>query len=348
MGYAIRLESRVSAQTRLVYATTGIVMRMLERSDELQDITHLVLDEVHERTLDSDFLLIVLKKLMARRPSLKVVLMSATLNAGRFSEYMGGAPIINVPGRTYPVETLYLEDAIKVSKYKVESDGARLPESDEEEEALADPTKKKERVYCIKGYSTAVCETLFRLNEYQIAFDLIVRLLECIATEARYADYSKAILIFLPGLAEIRRLNDSLSGHPLFRQGWYIYPLHSTIAMEEQEQAFSLPPNGIRKIVLSTNIAETGVTIPDITCVIDTGRHREMRFDERRQLSRLIEVFISRANAKQRRGRAGRVRNGLCFHLFTKNRHDCIVSGTDSRILIVVSDRVLDGRGTDT
>jgi len=130
----------------------------------------------------------------------------------------------------------------------------------------------------------------------------------------------------LPGIAEIRTLNDLLMGDRFFSDNWLVYPLHSTIATEDQEAAFLVPPPGLRKIVLATNIAETGITIPDVTCVIDTGKHREMRFDERRQLSRLIDTFISRANAKQRRGRAGRVQEGLCFHLFTKYRHDTIMA----------------------
>ena len=111
VGYSIRLESATSKETRLVYATTGIVMRMLEGSNDLREVTHLVLDEVHERSIDSDFLLIVLKKLMLRRQDLKVVLMSATVDAERFSAYLGGAPVLTVPGRTYPVEVRYLEDA---------------------------------------------------------------------------------------------------------------------------------------------------------------------------------------------------------------------------------------------
>ena len=104
-----------------------------------------------------------------------------------------------------------------------------------------------------------------------------------------------------------------LVGHPAFRVNCVIYPLHSTISSDEQQEAFVVPPPGVIKIVLATNIAETGITIPDVTCVIDTGKHKEMRYDERRQLSRLIQSFISRANAKQRRGRAGRVQEGLCF-----------------------------------
>lgn len=239
--------------------------------------------------------------------TLKPTTVSATVNANRFSEYMGGAPIFNIPGRTFSVESLYLEDAIETSQYQVDPDTDRRAGSDDEDDGTGSPSMQKDRVLGIPNYSTATCEALSKLDEYRLPPDLIVHLLGAVATKPRFASYSKAILVFLPGLAEIRRLNDLLSGHPTFRNGWVIHPLHSSIAIEEQEQAFSLPPGGQRKIVLSTNIAETGVTIPDITCVIDTGKHREMRFDERRQLSRLIEVFISRANAKQRKGRAGRV-----------------------------------------
>jgi ATP-dependent RNA helicase DHX29 len=105
----------------------------------------------------------------------------------------------------------------------------------------------------------------------------VAQLLAKIATDDRLEVFSKAILVFLPGIGEIRQLNDMLVGHPVFSSNWYVYPLHSTIASEDQEAAFLVPPPGTRKIVLATNIAETGITIPDVTCVIDTGKHREMR-----------------------------------------------------------------------
>ena len=324
VGYAIRLESQVTAETRLVYATTGIVMRMLERSNDLGDISHLVLDEVHERSIDSDFLLIVLRKLLVRRPDMKVVLMSATVDAQRFSDYLDQAPILNVPGRTFPVDTKYLEDAIELTNF---NESARYrdageTEDDDEEIFIEESSKATLSGDNIKHYSANTRNALLKFDEYRLNYDLLLRLLETVATNDDYVEYSKAVLVFLPGIAEIKRLNDMLVGHSLFANGWYVYALHSTIATEEQERAFLVPAPGYRKIVLATNIAETGITIPDITCVIDTGKHKEMRFDERRQLSRLIEVFISRANAKQRRGRAGRVRKGLCFHLFTKYRYD--------------------------
>jgi ATP-dependent RNA helicase DHX29 len=331
VGYSIRLEANTSKETRLVYATTGIVMRMLEGSNDLKEITHLVLDEVHERTIDSDFLLIVLKKLLTKRKDLKVVLMSATVDAERFSKYLGGAPVLNVPGRTFPVRVGYLEDAVELTGYSVDSQvgNQKLVDLDDDDvtEAEIEGSSKPELLKTLGQYSARTRNTLSQMDEYRIDFDLIVQLIKKISVDPNLVPFSNAILVFLPGIAEIKTLNDMLLGDRHFQENsWLVYPLHSTIATEEQENAFLVPPPGMRKIVLATNIAETGITIPDVTCVIDTGKHREMRFDERRQLSRLLDSFISRANAKQRRGRAGRVQEGLCFHLFTKYRHDCIMS----------------------
>ncbi|GAP85738.1 putative helicase associated domain-containing protein [Rosellinia necatrix] len=328
VGYSIRLESNTVKETRLIYATTGIVMRMLEGSNELREITHLVLDEVHERTIDSDFLLIVLKKLLEKRKNLKIILMSATVDAERFSNYLGRAPVLNVPGRTFPVQVKYLEDALEATGYTLDQQGQeRMTDLDDDPiEDENDPATTQKAAKDLRHYSAKTRNTLFQIDEYQIEFNLIVQLIGQVSVDPTYMNYSKAILVFLPGIAEIRTLNDLLLGDPFFQRNWEVYPLHSTIATEDQERAFLIPPDGVRKIVLATNIAETGITIPDVTCVIDTGKHREMRFDERRQLSRLIDTFISRANAKQRRGRAGRVQEGLCFHMFTKFRHDHLMS----------------------
>ncbi|KAJ4395260.1 hypothetical protein N0V91_010962 [Didymella pomorum] len=324
VGYSIRLESKTSAQTRLVYATVGVVLRMLEGPKGLGEITHLVIDEVHERSIDTDFLLIILRTLMDRRPELKVILMSATVDAARFSRYLNDAPILNVPGRTFPVQTQYLEDAIELTHYAGSNKDAQKNDNssgddDDDEEITSEKSGIPSK---LPGYSPATRNVLSTYDEYAIDYDLIVRLIEAVAYDPEMSRFSSAVLVFLPGIAEIRQLNDMLAGHPSFSSNWLIYPLHSTISSDDQQAAFLLPPPGCRKIVIATNIAETGVTIPDITCVIDTGKHKEMRFDERRQLSRLAQSFIARANAKQRRGRAGRVQEGLCFHLFTKYRHD--------------------------
>jgi ATP-dependent RNA helicase DHX29 len=322
VGYAIRLESQTTANTRLVYATVGIVLRMLERADGLSEITHLVLDEVHERSIDSDFLLIVLRTLLLSRPDLKVVLMSATVDAQRFSAYLDNAPIISVPGRTFPVQAKFLEDAIELTGHTVEDAKTQAPGGEEDDDVEAEGQSKSGDPQQLSTYSKRTRATLAAYDEYRIDFSLIVKLIEKVAYAKEYEQFSKAVLVFLPGIAEIRQLNDMLQGHPSFLKGWRIHPLHSTFSSEDQQAAFEIPPLGIRKIVIATNIAETGITIPDVTCVVDTGKHKEMRFDERRQMSRLIQSFIARANAKQRRGRAGRVQEGICFHLFTKYRFD--------------------------
>lgn len=273
-------------------------------------------------SIDTDFLLIVLRSLMLRRPELKVVLMSATVDAQRFSRYLNDAPILNVPGRTFPVQTKYLEDAVELTHYTKSADGGYNDSDTSENDDVVSDKARSGIPQKLPGYSNATRNTLASYDEYRIDYDIIVRLIEHVSCDPSYNQYSKAFLVFLPGIAEIRQLNDMLLGHSSFARGWLVYSLHSTISSEDQQQAFLISPPGVRKIVLATNIAETGVTIPDVTCVIDTGKHREMRFDERRQLSRLTQSFVSRANAKQRRGRAGRVQEGLCFHLFTKFRHD--------------------------
>jgi ATP-dependent RNA helicase DHX29 len=300
---------------------------MLERPDDFQDITHVVLDEVHERTIDSDFLLVVLRRLMQKRTDLKLILMSATVDAQRFSNYLGGVPVLNIPGRTFPVEMKYLEDAVEMTNYRLsEEDSNTLIEDDLDEisDTTGDNTGGLQA--SLDGYSKQTKETILKFDEYRMDYQLIKRLLLNIATAPEMDHYSKAILVFMPGLAEIRRLNDEILSEPTFQRGWIVHALHSSIASEDQEKAFIVPPEGFRKIVIATNIAETGITIPDITAVIDTGKEKMMRFDERRQLSRLVESFISRANAKQRRGRAGRVQNGICFHLFTKHRHEKLLA----------------------
>ncbi|GAA5857787.1 hypothetical protein JCM9279_000747 [Rhodotorula babjevae] len=341
VGYSIRLDSQVSATTRICYATTGIVLRMLEGRESLSDVTHIIIDEVHERSIDSDFLLIVLREILEVRKDLKVILMSATVDAEKISAYMGNCPVVRVPGRTFPVTAHYLEDVVELTRYRLDPNSDSMyvarnkrtyggkrkaayddvpPDDDDEDDlpttngvdALSAPLSKQSRI------------TLDCMDQHAINFDIIMLLLENLCFyKPDLVPFSSAILVFMPSLESIRRLTDMLEAHHTFGSSQFvILPLHSTISNENQSLVFNVPRPGVRKIVVSTNIAETGVTIPDITAVIDTGKHREMRFDEKRQISRLVETFVAQSNAAQRRGRAGRVREGVAFHLFTKHRHD--------------------------
>lgn len=251
---------------------------MLERPDDFQDITHVVLDEVHERTIDSDFLLVVLRRLMQKRHDLKLILMSATLEAQRFSTYLGGVPVLNIPGRTFPVEMKYLEDAVELTNYRLSEDEANIVPDDDIDEAEDSNSDTGGLQSSLDGYSKQTRETVLKFDEYRMDYQLIKRLLLKIATASEMDRYSKAILVFMPGLAEIRRLNDELLAESTFQKGWIVHALHSSIASEDQEKAFNVPPPGVRKIVIATNIAETGITIPDITAVVDTGKEKMMRF----------------------------------------------------------------------
>ncbi|KAA1089616.1 hypothetical protein PGT21_024996 [Puccinia graminis f. sp. tritici] len=339
VGYNIRLESKTSATSRLVYATTGVVLRMLENGTDLQDITHLILDEIHERSIDSDFLLVALKTILERRPNLRVILMSATVDAEKISNYMNGCPILKVPGRTFPVTSFFLEDVIELTNYRLDarsdspyvarrgkrkpvllktasSTQDEIPSLDDDEEATTDSA-------IAHTYAASTRATLEVLDEHLINMDLIVLLLlqVCWQNPTLVQRFSSAILIFLPSLDSIRKLTEILESHAIFgTSAFQIFPLHSSISNENQSLVFQTPPAGVRKIVISTNIAETGITIPDVTCVIDSGKHKEMRYDEKRQISKLVETFIAKSNVTQRKGRAGRVQEGICFHLFTKHR----------------------------
>ncbi|KPI37754.1 putative helicase [Cyphellophora attinorum] len=322
VGYAIRLESKTSEATRLTFATTGVLLRMLETSPTLEQLDYLILDEVHERSMEMDLAFIALRQLQRLRPSLKIILMSATVNAKQFSDYFGGAPVLDIEGRTYPVTIQYLEDALECTNKIISMGGDRSNHVEEDIDTDEHETKKSTDRDSLKGYSIQTIRRLAEIDEYKINYDLIVRLAVAIATENAFIKFSKAILVFMPGIAEIRRLNSALLSHPTFAQKWDIHMLHSSFSTEDLEGAFVIPPPGRRKIVIATNIAETGITIPDVTAVIDTCKEKIMRFDERRQLSRLTEGFIAKSSAKQRRGRAARVQEGLCFHLVTKHRHD--------------------------
>jgi ATP-dependent RNA helicase DHX29 len=279
VGYSIRLEAKVAANTRLAFVTNGIALRMLEsgsgggpKGTAFDEVTHIIIDEVHERSIESDFLLIVLKSLMQQRPDLKIVLMSATVDAEKISTFFGGCPFLSVPGRTFPVQVNYLEDAVQTTQWHIDEsspyairarnaragvkqlewteEGAKADDDDDsatEENKTVDPLK-----LTAAKYSARTVETVNLLDSRQIPYDLIVRLLERICFEDEsLVSYSAATLVFMPGLAEIRKLHDMLQGHPAFGTGHFvIHPLHSTISSEGQSAVFDLPPPGVRKIVI--------------------------------------------------------------------------------------------------
>ncbi|KAM6273148.1 putative ATP-dependent RNA helicase DHX57 isoform 1-T2 [Spheniscus humboldti] len=357
VGYQIRLESVKSSATRLLYCTTGVLLRRLEGDLTLQGITHVIVDEVHERTEESDFLLLVLKDIMVQRPDLRIILMSATLNAELFSQYFHSCPIINIPGRTFPVDQFFLEDVIAMTRYVLEDSSPYRRKTkaenkqngrhkrtafEEVEEDLrragllegtdtvvrdSDPDQKltlKQLLTRYKGVNKTVLKTLSVMDLDKVNLELIEALLEWIVA-GRHSYPPGAVLIFLPGLAEIKMLYEQLQSNALFNnrhsKRCVVYPLHSSLSSEEQQSVFLRPPAGVIKIIISTNIAETSVTIDDVVYVIDSGKMKEKRYDPSKGMESLEDTFVSKANALQRKGRAGRVASGVCFHLFSSHHY---------------------------
>ena len=362
VGYSIRLESKQSEKTRMLFCTTGILLRRLQTDPNLTGVSHVVVDEVHERDLLSDFLLVILRSLAARRSDFHLVAMSATVNADLFKNYFEShlkttCPVVEIPGRTFPVAEYRLEDAIEATGYVCEPDGefalgveqsrggrifkmaggggargAALREAVEESferSAMSEVRQETRDMY--PEYSETTWKSLQVIDEEKINYELMELLVALIADEYEEG----AILIFLPGMAEIRTLHDRLRANLKDSESRFLLiPLHSTLSSEEQRLTFNKAPPGKRKVVMATNIAETSITIDDVVFVIDSGRVRETQYDPVSRMSALVTAWCSKASSRQRRGRAGRVREGYCFHLYsTKTEATVLADFTTPEIL---------------
>lgn len=246
VGYQVRLERKISSSTRLEILTEGLLTQRLIADPELSDVGLVIFDEFHERSLACDLsFALTLEVRRALRSDLRLMVMSATLDADEVSLHLGDAEIVRAEGRMFPVETRYLGDMSVVG-----------------------------------AVSKAIKET------------------------------SGDILYFLPGEGEIRRAYEALEN----LGNLDILPLYGSLPKEEQDRVFK--PSSRRKIILATSIAETSLTIPGITCVIDSGLMRVPRFSPATGMSELVTLPLSRDRAEQRRGRAGRVQAGVCYRLW--------------------------------
>ncbi len=255
VGYQIRFEDRTCDNTWVKFMTDGILLAEIQGDRWLRGYDTLIIDEAHERSLTIDFVLGWLKRILPERPDLKVIVSSATIETERFSEFFGGAPVLQVEGRTFPVEVLYEPPAADVELAEAVAD------------AVANVTS---------------------------------------------LDPHGDILVFLPGEREIREAEQALSARNL--RHTQIQPLYSRLSAAEQAKVFvSIPA---RRVILATNVAETSLTIPGIVYVIDTGIARLSRYDPRTGTTRLEIEAISQASADQRKGRCGRVREGICIRLY--------------------------------
>ncbi|KAB1281376.1 ATP-dependent RNA helicase DHX29 [Camelus dromedarius] len=354
-GYQIRMESRASESTRLLYCTTGVLLRKLQEDSLLTNVSHVIVDEVHERSVQSDFLLIILKEILQKRSDLHLILMSATVDSEKFSTYFTHCPILRISGRSYPVEVFHLEDIIEETGFVLEKDSEYCQKFLEEEEEItinvtskAGGIKKYQEYIPVQTgtsadlnpfyqkYSVRTQHAILYMNPHKINLDLILELLTYLDRSPQFKNVEGAVLIFLPGLAHIQQLYDLLStDRRFFSDRYKVIALHSILSTQDQAAAFTLPPQGVRKIVLATNIAETGITIPDVVFVIDTGRTKENKYHESSQMSSLVETFVSKASALQRQGRAGRVRDGFCFRMYTRERFEGFMDYSVPEILRV-------------
>ena len=337
VGYQIRLESRSSESTRLLFCTTGVLLRKLLENPTLAGVTHIIVDEVHERSLDSDFLLVLVRDVLPRRRDLRLVLMSATLNAGKFTDYFGKAPSFTIPGFTYPVEEFYLEDVIERLKYKPKDrevyKGMGRQKSSPVVGRVAvgqlfEQERAEEEAYAALGrtrrYSSDTIRLLTMLDQAKVNVELCAELVEHLCL----TQPPGGILVFMPGLMEITGLHDTLKASRTIREategGRWLIGLHSALSTAQQSEVFERPKEGGRKIVIATNIAETSITIDDVVYVVDLGRVKENAYNPDTHMQCLVESWCSRASARQRRGRAGRVQAGVCFRLYSRFVHDHI------------------------
>uniref|UniRef100_A0A8C9IIY6 ATP-dependent DNA/RNA helicase DHX36 n=1 Tax=Piliocolobus tephrosceles TaxID=591936 RepID=A0A8C9IIY6_9PRIM len=325
-GYQIRLQSRLPRkQGSILYCTTGIILQWLQSDPYLSSVSHIVLDEIHERNLQSDVLMTVVKDLLNFRSDLKVILMSATLNAEKFSEYFGNCPMIHIPGFTFPVVEYLLEDIIEKIRYIPEQKEHRSQfkrgfmqghvnrQEKEEKEAIYKERWPDYVRELRRRYSANTVDVIEMMDDDKVDLNLIVALIRYIVLE----EEDGAILVFLPGWDNISTLHDLLMSQVMFKSDKFlIIPLHSLMPTVNQTQVFKRTPPGVRKIVIATNIAETSITIDDVVYVIDGGKIKETHFDTQNNISTISAEWVSKANAKQRKGRAGRVQPGHCYHLY--------------------------------
>ncbi|RZB45728.1 ATP-dependent RNA helicase YTHDC2 [Asbolus verrucosus] len=426
VGYHIRLESKLGTNCNLIYCTNGVLIRSLMSGDRvLSSLTHIIIDEVHERDKLSDFLLICLRESLRKGAKIKLILMSATINVDKFQSYFEGAEVLSIPGRLFTIKQFFLDDVLELTGYDavvmdrrsffnensmffneggpnpqyddiimqcVHSGGAEseqvwaqllqymltdnMPVNYQHSETgltalmgavyqdnidmveklcslgsdphlqsksgmtainLAEDKHLEEILLVLNMSSRPVLPREDLLTQYyktcadeDINYDLLIRLISTI--HSQYHD--GAILVFLPGYDDIMICNDRLMETDLDKSTYRVFFLHGSMNIKEQHEVFKNLPN-TRKIILSTNIAETSLTIDDVVYVIDSGKAKVQIYDSCSGLSSLQTQWISKACVKQRAGRAGRTQSGVCFHLFSRTRYDSFLEERIPEILRV-------------
>ncbi|XP_008763207.1 ATP-dependent RNA helicase TDRD9 isoform X3 [Rattus norvegicus] len=308
VGYQVGLEKTATEDTRLIYMTTGVLLQKIVSAKSLMEFTHVFIDEVHERTEEMDFLLLVVRKLLRTNSRfVKVILMSATINCKQFADYfavpvqnkMNPAYVFEVEGKPHTIEQYYLNDLGHIYH-------SGLP-----------PYRLEEPVITKDVYEVAV-------SLIQMFDDLDMKESgNKTWSGAQFVSERSSVLVFLPGLGEINYMHELLTN--MIHKRLQVYPLHSSVTLEEQNNVFLSPVPGYRKIILSTNIAESSVTVPDVKYVIDFCLTRTLVCDEDTNYQSLRLSWASKTSCDQRKGRAGRVSKGYCYRLIHRDFWDSAI-----------------------